>query len=69
MQIHGGYGYMTDHEIEREMRDALGSRSLFRHEEERALVNSLCSLTRVKLAVTSCPRAAHAEGAQVGDAL
>jgi alkylation response protein AidB-like acyl-CoA dehydrogenase len=26
LQIHGGYGYMTDSEIERELRDALGSR-------------------------------------------
>jgi alkylation response protein AidB-like acyl-CoA dehydrogenase len=26
MQIHGGYGYMVDYEIEREMRDAMGSR-------------------------------------------
>ncbi len=26
LQIHGGYGYMTDYEIEREFRDAMGSR-------------------------------------------
>lgn len=26
MQIHGGYGYMTDFELERELRDAMGSR-------------------------------------------
>jgi alkylation response protein AidB-like acyl-CoA dehydrogenase len=26
LQIHGGYGYMTDTEIERELRDAMGSR-------------------------------------------
>lgn len=26
VQIHGGYGYMTDFEIERELRDAIGSR-------------------------------------------
>ncbi len=26
MQIHGGYGYMTDEELERDVRDALGSR-------------------------------------------
>ena len=26
LQIHGGYGYMTEYEIERELRDALGSR-------------------------------------------
>jgi alkylation response protein AidB-like acyl-CoA dehydrogenase len=26
LQIHGGYGYMTEYEIEREVRDALGSR-------------------------------------------
>lgn len=26
MQLHGGYGYMTDYELERELRDAIGSR-------------------------------------------
>jgi len=26
LQIHGGYGYMTEYEIERELRDAIGSR-------------------------------------------
>jgi alkylation response protein AidB-like acyl-CoA dehydrogenase len=26
VQIHGGYGYMTDYEVEREFRDAIGSR-------------------------------------------
>ena len=26
LQIHGGYGYMTEYEIERELRDAMGSR-------------------------------------------
>jgi alkylation response protein AidB-like acyl-CoA dehydrogenase len=26
IQIHGGYGYMTEYEIERELRDAIGSR-------------------------------------------
>ena len=26
LQIHGGYGYMTESELERELRDALGSR-------------------------------------------
>jgi len=26
IQIHGGYGYMTEYEIERELRDAVGSR-------------------------------------------
>jgi alkylation response protein AidB-like acyl-CoA dehydrogenase len=26
LQIHGGYGYMTEYELEREVRDALGSR-------------------------------------------
>ena len=27
LQIHGGYGYMTEYELEREVRDAIGSRS------------------------------------------
>jgi alkylation response protein AidB-like acyl-CoA dehydrogenase len=26
VQIHGGYGYMTELEIERELRDAIGSK-------------------------------------------
>jgi len=26
IQIHGGYGYLTEHELERELRDAIGSR-------------------------------------------
>jgi alkylation response protein AidB-like acyl-CoA dehydrogenase len=26
MQVHGGYGYLTEYELERELRDALGSR-------------------------------------------
>ena len=26
LQIHGGYGYMTEAELERELRDALGSK-------------------------------------------
>ena len=26
IQIHGGLGYLVEHELEREMRDALGSR-------------------------------------------
>jgi hypothetical protein len=26
VQVHGGYGYMTEYEVERELRDALGSR-------------------------------------------
>jgi alkylation response protein AidB-like acyl-CoA dehydrogenase len=26
LQVHGGYGYMTEYELEREVRDAVGSR-------------------------------------------
>jgi alkylation response protein AidB-like acyl-CoA dehydrogenase len=26
LQVHGGYGYMTEYELEREVRDAIGSR-------------------------------------------
>jgi alkylation response protein AidB-like acyl-CoA dehydrogenase len=26
LQVHGGYGYMTEYELERELRDAVGSR-------------------------------------------
>ena len=26
IQIHGGYGYMTEYEVERELRDAIGSK-------------------------------------------
>jgi alkylation response protein AidB-like acyl-CoA dehydrogenase len=42
IQIHGGYGYMTDTEIERELRDALGSRIYSgTNEIQRNLVASL----------------------------
>jgi alkylation response protein AidB-like acyl-CoA dehydrogenase len=45
MQIHGGYGYMTDHEIEREMRDAMGSRIYSGTSEiQRNLIGSLLGL-------------------------
>jgi alkylation response protein AidB-like acyl-CoA dehydrogenase len=45
MQIHGGYGYLTDHEIEREMRDALGSRIYSGTSEiQRNLIGSLLGL-------------------------
>ena len=26
IQVHGGYGYMTEYELEREVRDAIGGR-------------------------------------------
>jgi alkylation response protein AidB-like acyl-CoA dehydrogenase len=26
LQVHGGYGYMTEYELEREVRDAIGAR-------------------------------------------
>jgi alkylation response protein AidB-like acyl-CoA dehydrogenase len=26
LQIHGGYGYMTEYELERDVRDAIGAR-------------------------------------------
>ena len=45
MQIHGGYGYMTDYEIEREMRDALASRIYSGTSEiQRNLIGSLLGL-------------------------
>jgi alkylation response protein AidB-like acyl-CoA dehydrogenase len=45
MQIHGGYGYMTDHEIEREMRDAMASRIYSGTSEiQRNLIASLLGL-------------------------
>ncbi|HET7537030.1 MAG TPA: acyl-CoA dehydrogenase family protein, partial [Candidatus Didemnitutus sp.] len=45
MQIHGGYGYMTDYEIERELRDAMGSRIYSGTSEiQRNLVASLLGL-------------------------
>ena len=31
IQIHGGYGYMTEYEMERELRDAISGNDLFRH--------------------------------------
>jgi alkylation response protein AidB-like acyl-CoA dehydrogenase len=45
MQIHGGYGYMVEYEIERELRDALGSRLYSGTSEiQRNLVASLMGL-------------------------
>jgi alkylation response protein AidB-like acyl-CoA dehydrogenase len=45
MQIHGGYGYLTDCEIEREMRDAMGSRIYSGTSEiQRNLIASLLGL-------------------------
>jgi alkylation response protein AidB-like acyl-CoA dehydrogenase len=45
MQIHGGYGYMTDQEIEREMRDAMGSRIYSGTSEiQRNLIGALLGL-------------------------
>lgn len=42
IQIHGGYGYMTDYEIERELRDAMGSRIYSgTNEIQRNLIASL----------------------------
>jgi alkylation response protein AidB-like acyl-CoA dehydrogenase len=45
LQIHGGYGYMTDYEVERELRDALGSRLYSgTNEIQRNLIASLLGL-------------------------
>ena len=45
IQIHGGYGYMVEYEIERELRDALGSRLYSGTSEiQRNLVASLLGL-------------------------
>lgn len=45
LQIHGGYGYMTEYEIERELRDALGSKLYSGTSEiQRMLVASLLGL-------------------------
>ena len=45
IQIHGGYGYMVESEVEREMRDALGSRLYSGTSEiQRVLVASLLGL-------------------------
>lgn len=42
IQIHGGYGYMVDYEIEREMRDAMGSRLYSGTSEiQRNIISSL----------------------------
>ena len=42
LQIHGGYGYMSEYEIERELRDALGSRLYSGTSEiQRTLIASL----------------------------
>jgi len=45
VQIHGGYGYMTEFELERELRDALGSRLYSGTSEiQRTIVASLLGL-------------------------
>jgi alkylation response protein AidB-like acyl-CoA dehydrogenase len=45
LQIHGGYGYMVETEVERELRDALGSRIYSGTSEiQRVLVASLLGL-------------------------
>jgi alkylation response protein AidB-like acyl-CoA dehydrogenase len=45
LQIHGGYGYMVETEVERELRDALGSRIYSGTSEiQRVLVASLIGL-------------------------
>ena len=45
LQIHGGYGYMTEYEIERELRDALGSKLYSGTSEiQRMIVASLLGL-------------------------
>jgi len=45
IQLHGGYGYMTEYEIERELRDALGSRLYSGTSEiQRTIVAALLGL-------------------------
>jgi alkylation response protein AidB-like acyl-CoA dehydrogenase len=45
LQIHGGYGYMTEYELERELRDAMGSRIYSgTNEIQRNLIASLLGL-------------------------
>ena len=45
IQIHGGYGYLVESEVERELRDALGSRLYSGTSEiQRVLVASLLGL-------------------------
>ena len=45
LQLHGGYGYMADYEIERELRDAMGSRIYSgTNEIQRNLIASLLGL-------------------------
>lgn len=45
LQIHGGYGYMAEYEIERELRDALGSRLYSGTSEiQRTIVAALLGL-------------------------
>jgi len=45
IQIHGGYGYMTEYEVERELRDAIGSKLYSGTSEiQRTIVASLLGL-------------------------
>ena len=42
IQIHGGYGYLTEFEVERELRDALGSKLYSGTSEIKRLIISQC---------------------------
>jgi alkylation response protein AidB-like acyl-CoA dehydrogenase len=45
LQIHGGYGYMREFEVERELRDALGSRLYSGTSEiQRTIIGALLGL-------------------------
>src|SRR5690606_12566311 len=45
IQVHGGYGYMVEYELERELRDAIGCRLYSRTSEiQRMIVASLLGL-------------------------
>ena len=45
LQIHGGYGYMTEYEVERELRDAIGSRIYSgTNEIQRSIIASFLGL-------------------------
>jgi hypothetical protein len=45
IQIHGGYGYMKDYEVERELRDAIGSKLYSGTSEiQRAIIAPLLGL-------------------------
>ena len=62
VQVHGGYGFMTEYEVERALRDAVGKHAVFRDERDaaehhREVAGPLTPRTLGALQVPSGPQA------------